>query len=55
MVTRGGPGYTASKQLSAVWDEDNKIVVGIDIGTTQSGVALTYLEKGEFLHIFLAG
>ncbi|CEL60588.1 hypothetical protein RSOLAG1IB_03826 [Rhizoctonia solani AG-1 IB] len=35
MVTRGGPGYTASKQLSAVWDEDNKIVVGIDIGTTQ--------------------
>ncbi|KAH7339944.1 hypothetical protein B0J17DRAFT_767609 [Rhizoctonia solani] len=47
MVTRGGPGTTNSQQLNGVWGEDNKIVVGIDIGTTQSGVALTYLEKGE--------
>ncbi|CUA75379.1 Heat shock 70 kDa protein 12B [Homo sapiens] [Rhizoctonia solani] len=47
MVTRGGPGSANSKQLNGVWEEDNKIVVGIDIGTTQSGVALTYLEKGE--------
>ncbi|CAE6471519.1 unnamed protein product, partial [Rhizoctonia solani] len=47
MVTRGGPGSTNSQQLNEVWEEDNKIVVGIDIGTTQSGVALAYLEKGE--------
>ncbi|KDN45496.1 hypothetical protein RSAG8_04820, partial [Rhizoctonia solani AG-8 WAC10335] len=47
MVTRGGPGSANSQRLDEIWEEDNKIVVGIDIGTTQSGVALTYLEKGE--------
>ncbi|CEL60592.1 hypothetical protein RSOLAG1IB_03830 [Rhizoctonia solani AG-1 IB] len=29
-----------------IWEEDNRIVIGIDIGTTQSGVAFTYLIKG---------
>lgn len=29
------------------WEGENKIVVGIDIGTTQSGVAFAYLEKGQ--------
>lgn len=29
------------------WEGENKIVVGIDIGTTQSGVAFTYLQNGE--------
>ncbi|CAE6514458.1 unnamed protein product [Rhizoctonia solani] len=47
MVTRGGPGAADSQQLDEVWGEENKIVVGIDIGTTHSGVALAYLEKGE--------
>ncbi|KAG8749702.1 hypothetical protein FRC11_011083 [Ceratobasidium sp. 423] len=47
MVTRGGPGSAAPQQIGGVWGEENKIVVGIDIGTTQSGVALSYLAKGE--------
>jgi hypothetical protein len=30
-----------------IWEEDNRIVIGIDIGTAQSGVAFTYLIKGR--------
>ncbi|KEP48820.1 putative heat shock 70 kDa protein 12A [Rhizoctonia solani 123E] len=55
MVTRGGPRSANSQQLNEVWEEENKIVVGIDIGTTQSGVALTYLEKGERQEIHRIG
>ncbi|CAE6507898.1 unnamed protein product [Rhizoctonia solani] len=47
MVTRGGPKSTVPQHIGGVWEEENKIVVGIDIGTTQSGVAITYLAKGE--------
>ncbi|CAE6507895.1 unnamed protein product [Rhizoctonia solani] len=46
MVTRGGPGTSVVQQVGGIWEEDNKLVVGIDIGTTQSGVAIAYLEKG---------
>ncbi|KAH7339943.1 hypothetical protein B0J17DRAFT_379712 [Rhizoctonia solani] len=47
MMTRGECGSSAPQQLEGTWEEDNKIVVGIDIGTTQSGVALAYLERGQ--------
>ncbi|CAE6471528.1 unnamed protein product [Rhizoctonia solani] len=47
MATRGECASAFFQQLDGIWEEDNKIVVGIDIGTTQSGVALTYLERGQ--------
>lgn len=28
------------------WDDPSKIVIGIDIGTTHSGVVFTFLETG---------
>ncbi|KAB5590692.1 Heat shock protein HSP70 [Ceratobasidium theobromae] len=34
------------KPLRGPWEGENKIVLGIDIGTTQSGVAFTYLQTG---------
>jgi hypothetical protein len=46
MVTRGANRSADSSQLEGHWEEDGKIIVGIDIGTTQSGVALACLEKG---------
>ncbi|CAE6473466.1 unnamed protein product [Rhizoctonia solani] len=33
--------------FQGTWEGENKIVVGIDIGTTQSGVAFAFLEKGQ--------
>ncbi|CAE6514471.1 unnamed protein product [Rhizoctonia solani] len=47
MAAQSEPGSAKLRQLSEIWEEDNKIVVGIDIGTTQSAVALTYLARGE--------
>ncbi|KAJ1304904.1 hypothetical protein OPQ81_006038 [Rhizoctonia solani] len=47
MATGRGPGSSHTQHIGAVWEDDNKIIVGIDIGATYSGVALTYLEKGE--------
>ncbi|CUA78451.1 hypothetical protein RSOLAG22IIIB_07089 [Rhizoctonia solani] len=44
MVSRGG---ASSQVLDTKWEGENKLVVGIDIGMTQSGVALAYLEKGQ--------
>ncbi|GAB1520866.1 hypothetical protein RhiTH_003955 [Rhizoctonia solani] len=35
------------KLFQGTWEGENKIVVGIDIGTTQSGVAFAFLEKGQ--------
>lgn len=35
------------KPLRGPWEGENKIVIGIDIGTTQSGVAFTYLQNGK--------
>ncbi|KAL5632506.1 hypothetical protein ACGC1H_005453 [Rhizoctonia solani] len=36
----------APKPLRGPWEGDTKIVVGIDIGTTQSGVAFAFLQNG---------
>jgi hypothetical protein len=36
------------RPLDDVWKGENKIVIGIDVGTTQSGVAFAFLEKGWF-------
>ncbi|KAF8606716.1 hypothetical protein BDV93DRAFT_553197 [Ceratobasidium sp. AG-I] len=36
----------APKPFQGAWEGENKIVIGIDIGTTQSGVAFTFLQKG---------
>ncbi|CAE6458307.1 unnamed protein product [Rhizoctonia solani] len=47
MATLRGTESATSRQVGGIWEEDNKIVVGIDIGTTQSAVSLTYLAKGE--------
>ncbi|CAE6454000.1 unnamed protein product [Rhizoctonia solani] len=35
------------KLFQGTWEGANKIVVGIDVGTTQSGVAFAFLEKGQ--------
>ncbi|CAE6446619.1 Heat shock 70 kDa protein 12A OS=Homo sapiens GN=HSPA12A PE=1 SV=2 [Rhizoctonia solani AG-1 IB] len=35
------------KLFQGTWEGENKIVVGIDIGTTQSGVAFAFLEKDQ--------
>ncbi|KAF8606720.1 hypothetical protein BDV93DRAFT_542387 [Ceratobasidium sp. AG-I] len=35
------------KPLHGVWEGECKIVLGVDIGTTQSGVAFTFLQKGS--------
>lgn len=32
---------------SWVWDGESRVVIGIDIGTTQSGVAFAFLETGD--------
>ncbi|KAB5593091.1 Heat shock protein HSP70 [Ceratobasidium theobromae] len=35
----------APKPFRGPWEGESKIVIGIDIGTTQSGVAFSYLQK----------
>ncbi|KDN48293.1 hypothetical protein RSAG8_02885, partial [Rhizoctonia solani AG-8 WAC10335] len=35
-----------AKPFHGPWEGDTKIVIGIDIGTTQSGVAFAFLQKG---------
>lgn len=35
------------KPLEGPWEGESKIVIGIDVGTTQSGVACTFLQQGE--------
>jgi molecular chaperone DnaK (HSP70) len=47
MSLRSGSIDAAPKLFHGVWEGESKIVVGIDIGTTQSGVAFAFLEKGE--------
>ncbi|KAH7339939.1 hypothetical protein B0J17DRAFT_657366 [Rhizoctonia solani] len=42
MPSQGGTAETTNE----IWEGESKIVIGIDIGTTQSGVAFTYLVKG---------
>ncbi|CUA77246.1 Heat shock 70 kDa protein 12B [Homo sapiens] [Rhizoctonia solani] len=38
---------TVPRLFQGTWEGENKVVVGIDIGTTQSGVAFAFLEKGQ--------
>ncbi|KAG8713413.1 hypothetical protein FRC11_012264, partial [Ceratobasidium sp. 423] len=38
---------TMPKPLRGPWEAENKIVIGIDIGATQSGVTFTLLENGR--------
>ncbi|GAB1520878.1 hypothetical protein RhiTH_003967 [Rhizoctonia solani] len=33
------------KPFDSIWEKDSRIVIGIDIGSTQSGVAVTFLQK----------
>ncbi|KAG8743673.1 hypothetical protein FRC11_013766 [Ceratobasidium sp. 423] len=46
MTSQAGTAETGPQANNEIWEGENKIVVGIDIGTTQSGVAFTYLVKG---------
>ncbi|CAE6456233.1 unnamed protein product [Rhizoctonia solani] len=34
------------KPLQGPWEGETKLVIGIDIGTTQRGVAFSFLERG---------
>ncbi|KAG8717708.1 hypothetical protein FRC08_006900 [Ceratobasidium sp. 394] len=46
MESMQGSTSHAPKPFRGPWEGENKIVIGIDIGTTQSGVAFTYLQEG---------
>ncbi|ELU42319.1 AIG1 domain-containing protein [Rhizoctonia solani AG-1 IA] len=39
------PGGNASRSFDDPWDGPSKIVIGIDIGSTQSGVAFAFLQQ----------
>ena len=40
------------KPFQGPWEGESKIVVGIDVGSTQSGVAFAFLQQGETLSSF---
>ena len=42
------PVSTAPKVFHGPWEGASKIAIGIDIGTTQSGVAFAFLQQGKF-------
>lgn len=44
--TAGVNPESRSRTFQPLWDGDSKIVIAIDIGTTSSGVAFTFLERG---------
>ncbi|CAE6466508.1 unnamed protein product [Rhizoctonia solani] len=46
MASSRGSVDAAPKPLRGPWEGESKIVIGIDIGTTQSGVAFTFLQTG---------
>lgn len=35
------------KPFQGPWEGESKIVIGIDVGSTQSGVAFAFLQQGE--------
>lgn len=39
---------TAAKVFQDPWEGPSKIAIGIDIGTTQSGVASAFLHHGKY-------
>ncbi|CAE6537632.1 unnamed protein product [Rhizoctonia solani] len=46
------PGGSSSRSFDDPWNGPSKIVIGVDIGTTQSGVAFAFLQEGAkpFIH-----
>ncbi|KAL5632455.1 hypothetical protein ACGC1H_005424 [Rhizoctonia solani] len=46
MASFRGSVDAAPRPLRGPWEGESKIVIGIDIGTTQSGVAFTFLQTG---------
>ncbi|KAB5593094.1 Heat shock protein HSP70 [Ceratobasidium theobromae] len=51
MQSSRGPIETRNP-LQKPWEARNKLVVGIDIGTTQSGVAIAFFETGQLPRIY---
>lgn len=54
MASQRGSVDSTPKPFRGPWEGENKIVIGIDIGTTQSGVAFAFLQQGTRI-IFLLG
>jgi len=46
MSSLNGSINATPKPFHGVWEGETKIVIGIDVGTTQSGVAFAFLQKG---------
>ncbi|KAG8701438.1 hypothetical protein FRC09_005371 [Ceratobasidium sp. 395] len=46
MSSLNNPINATPKPFQGIWEGESKIVIGIDIGTTQSGVAFTFLQQG---------
>lgn len=42
----GRPVDQSHRPFQGPWEGESKIVIGIDIGTTQSGVAFAFLQQG---------
>ncbi|CAE6440540.1 unnamed protein product [Rhizoctonia solani] len=42
-----GAVESVSRPFRGPWEGEDKIVLGIDVGTTQSGVAFAFLQRGE--------
>ncbi|KAG9103543.1 hypothetical protein FRC06_010028 [Ceratobasidium sp. 370] len=46
MSLPNGSVNAVPKPFEGIWEGESKIVIGIDIGTTQSGVAFAFLQQG---------
>ncbi|KAJ1303493.1 hypothetical protein OPQ81_011679 [Rhizoctonia solani] len=42
----GSTNNTGPKPFDSVWEKESRIMIGIDIGSTYSGVAVAFLQKG---------
>ncbi|KAG9103545.1 hypothetical protein FRC06_010030 [Ceratobasidium sp. 370] len=47
MASLTGSINAVPKPFHGAWEGESKIIIGIDIGTTQSGVAFAFLQKGS--------
>ncbi|ELU36996.1 AIG1 domain-containing protein [Rhizoctonia solani AG-1 IA] len=47
MASSKGSVDATPKPFRGPWEGESKIIIGIDVGTTQSGVAFTFLQNGE--------
>ncbi|KAG8737712.1 hypothetical protein FRC10_007911 [Ceratobasidium sp. 414] len=50
MSLSNGSTNAVPKPFEGIWEGESKIVIGIDIGTTQSGVAFAFLEQEALSH-----